>query len=117
MTRTSDENTAGIAMAPTVGWRGRSGRHYALTREDPASFVLKGHDLYVLSDGVTVRWIGTADDVIDDQASRARFRAAMAVASTVLRLPAPADVVERMKTQWDLEGGYRADAGPFRLAS
>ncbi len=117
MTVTRDDETRDIPAPHAVGWRGRTGHEYALWQEDPASFVLKGHDLYVITDGDTARWIGTADDIIDDQASRARFRAAMAIASSVLRLPAPADVVERMKTQWDLEGGYRADMPPFCLAS
>lgn len=101
---------AGAVSARSVNWRGQSGRYYALSQEQLEDFVLEGHDLYVIAEGDKARWSGTAEDIIDDQASRARFRAAVKVASSILRMSAPDDGVERMKTQWDIEGGQLAGA-------
>jgi len=93
-------------LARPVKWRGRSGRSYALREEQLENFVLEGSDLYVIAEGNTPRWIGTAEDLIEDQVSRARFRAAVKVASTVLRLPNAGNDVERMTAVWDIEGGH-----------
>lgn len=98
------------AVSSAVNWRGQSGRYYALFHEHLENFVLKGHDLYVITQGTKAQWIGTAGDIIDDQTSRARFRTAVKNASAVLRLSASDDGVERMRTMWDLEGGHLAEA-------
>lgn len=95
-----------------VKWRGRSGRYYALFQEQLENFVLTGRDLYVITEGDRPAWIGTAGDLIEDQRSRARFRAAVKVASSVLRLSDSGNDVQRMTTIWDLEGG-QMDGAPM----
>jgi len=92
-----------------VNWLGRSGRSYALVPEQIEDFVLEGRDLYVIAEGEKLRWIGTAGDLIQDQVSRARFREAVKVASSVLRLSNAGNDVERMTAVWDIEGGHLVD--------
>ena len=92
-----------------MNWQGRSGRCYALFQEHLENFVLRGTDLYVIAEGDSPRWIGTAGDLIEDQSSRARFRAAVKVASSVLRLSDMSNDVERMAATWDIEGGHLAN--------
>ena len=106
----TDTKIAGRLSADAVNWRGQSGRYYALFQEHLENFVLKGQDLYVIARGNKAQWIGTAGDIIEDQASRARFRAAVKEASAVLRFSAPGDSVQRMKAKWDLEGGQLDDS-------
>lgn len=96
-------------LATVVEWCGQSGRAYKLFRERLENFVLTGKNLYVIVQGNETLWIGTAGDIIDDHASRASFRAALKVASSVLRLGEKTNDVQRMKIKWDLEGGYLAD--------
>ena len=105
-----DSLISGENLAQSINWRGQSGRYYTLAQQPRDSFKMSGHDLYVVAKDNQASWTGTADDLIVDQASRARFRHAMKVATSVLRLEAPADDVERMKIQWDLEGGQLAGA-------
>lgn len=93
-----------------VNWRGQSGRYYALIEEQLESFGLLGDDLYLIAEGIHARWIGTATDIIEDQASRARFRIAINKASSVLRLTPPQDHIERMKMVCDIEAGELAGA-------
>jgi len=98
-------------LAQSVNWRGQSGRYYTLTQEPLDDFALTSHDLYVVTLGDQAGWTGTAGDIINDQASRTRFRAALKSATAVLRLNAATeDHVERMKIQWDVEGGRMAGA-------
>lgn len=80
-----------------------------LFHEKLENFVLTGKNLYVIIVEGEARWIGTAGDIIDDQSSRARFRAALKVASTVLRLAEKTNDVQCMKIKWDLEGGQLVD--------
>lgn len=96
-------------LATVVEWCGQSGRAYMLFREKIENFVLNGKNLYVIVQGDDTLWVGTAGDIIDDYASRASFRAALKVASSVLRLGEKTNDVQRMKIKWDLEGGYLAD--------
>jgi hypothetical protein len=100
--------SASDKAALPVKWRGRSGRYYALFQEHLDNFVLESGDLYVIAEGDRPRWIGTAGDLIEDQTSRARFRAAVKVASTVLRLTDVGNDLERMTAVWDIEGGHLA---------
>lgn len=107
--------SADINEVPTIRWCGQSGRYYALFQEPLENFALKGHDLYVVAEDTKARWIGTASDIIDDHASRTRFRAAIKTATTVLRLPGPNDSRARITAIWDIEGGQIA--GKLSLVS
>lgn len=91
-----------------ISWRGRSGRTYMLRAEGIENFVLDDSELYVLTEGDRPCWVGTAGDVIADEVSRAKFRAAVRVASSVLSIARPADAVASMTAAWDLEGGEPA---------
>lgn len=88
-------------------WRGRSGRCYTLVPERQENFVLAHGDLYLIAKDDDVRWVGTAGDLIDDQASRQRFRSAVAEASAIFRMAGPRDELARMTIAWDLEAGER----------
>ena len=98
-----------VDFDPSVKWRGRSGRQYALVRERLENFVLKERDLYIIAEGNDPRWIGTAGDLITNDISRARFKEAVKVASCVLRLPDIHDELIRMSAAWDIEGGHLSD--------
>jgi hypothetical protein len=97
--------------AAPVQWRGESGRFYTLAGEDIENFTLNPDDLYLVAEDGQARWIGTAADIVSDIASRSRFRAALKRASSVLRLSAPSDEVERMRMAYDIEHGGLAESG------
>lgn len=103
-----DQNSNVAAFPRGVHWQGKSGRAYALVAERFESFALVPGNLYVVASGSLVLWVGSADDVVNDQQSRARFRLAMDCADRVFRLAAPADEVARMTVIWDLEGAEPA---------
>ena len=67
-------------------------------------FVFAGDRLYLLARGSLPVWVGSADDVIHDAASRARFRLALAAADRAFAVEAGADDLVRATTVWDLEG-------------
>lgn len=86
-----------------VSWRGRSGTTYALWRESLEDFAMGGDALYLLAAGEQPLWVGNADDLVGDVASRTRFRKAMALCTAVFSLvPAP-DAGARLSTIFDLE--------------
>lgn len=87
-----------------VNWRGRSGRFYALTSERLDSFELTGNGLHMLARGTVPMWVGSEHDVINDAASRARFRLALAAADRAFLVDADEDDLSRMTVVWDLEG-------------
>jgi len=91
----------------TVNWKGRSGRFYGLTVLPLANFSLSNSDVCLIAKGTTVLWVGSANEIVADQSSRARFRLALDCADRAFSFPAPADEVTRMTLIWDLEG-----AGP-----
>ncbi len=99
-------NSDDINLAACLNWQGGSGRSYSLVQEDIDDFVLLEHDLYIIAQGDEPRWIGTASDLIADGASRARFKKAVKVASSVLRLKARISGQQRMRAAWDIEGGH-----------
>ncbi len=92
------------ALARQVNWRGRSGRLYALTPERLDDFALASNDLYLIARGNLVLWAGSAQDVINDAPSRARFRLALDCADRVFNVDAGETDLERMTVVWDLEG-------------
>jgi hypothetical protein len=87
-----------------VNWRGRSGRFYALTQERLETFALTTSGLYMLARGTVPVWVGSADDVINDAPSRARFRLALEAADRAFLVDTATDELSRMTTVWDLEG-------------
>jgi hypothetical protein len=91
------------SQARVISWRGRSGRAYAMQLVELGSFMLQEQSLHLLAKGTFVLWAGSADDVISDHASRARFRLALTLADRAFRIEG-VDPVERMTTVWDLEG-------------
>ncbi len=91
----------------TTTWRGRSGRAYALTALSLSDFTLTPGELFLVAKGGHALWVGSAEDVITDQASRARFRLALGCADRAFRIENGTADDERLTTMWDLEG-----AGP-----
>lgn len=104
MAKISDRPLDTLKQRP-VSWRGQSGRTYDMVRERLDNFTFDERGLYVLLADGKACWVGTAGDVIGDEVSRARFRAAVQVASSVLRTARPSDAVSIMTTMWDIEGG------------
>ena len=96
------------AAAHGVLWRGRSGRLLTLTFDDLEEFTLSETELAVMARGSLVLWAGNARDIVEDHASRGRFRLALAAADRVFAIAAPADQTERLTLIWDIEG-----ASPF----
>lgn len=105
-----DAKKADATLGRTINWRGQSGRNYPLVEQELESFGLQDNGLYLIAKGLDALWIGTATDIIEDQASRARFRDALKRASSVLRLTPPEDDIERMKMVCDIEAGGLAGA-------
>jgi len=101
------------AAAQATNWRGRSGRFYALEPLALERFGLTGSGLYLLTAADRVLWVGTADEVIAEALTRARFRVALGAADAAFRMDAPAGEIERMTIAWDLEG---AEPAGLRLA-
>jgi len=89
----------------TARWQGGSGRVYPALAENRDSFLFDDESLYVLVEAGVAGWIGTARDLIEDEASRARFRRVVHRASAVLRLECPDDDVERMCLVYDIDAG------------
>ena len=87
-----------------VNWRGRSGRCYALAPLRLSDFSVSDGELYLLALGSHVLWAGSAQDLIGDSTSRARFRLALDCADRAFQVGAGRDAVERLTTIWDLEG-------------
>lgn len=100
----SDRPGPGFALARQVNWRGRSGRFYALAPERLETFVLARDRLYLLARGSLPVWVGSADDVVNDPQSRARFRLALAAADRAFAVETEGDALTRATTVWDLEG-------------
>lgn len=103
MSPVADRRMPSMPLPRQVNWRGRSGRFYALEPERLDTFVLT-NGLYMLARGTLPLWVGSADDVIHDAASRARFRLALAAADRAFAVEADADEIGRMTVVWDLEG-------------
>lgn len=97
----------------TMDWQGRSGLRYRLAKEQLDSFVMHDADLYVVAKGSNVLWVGSADDLVADPASRARFRLALTCANAAFRLDAPSD---RNAAIWDLESAIPAGGAAAQAA-
>jgi hypothetical protein len=104
MASLQDRRVSSFMPPRQVNWRGRSGRFYALAPARMETFALAADGLYLLARGTLPVWVGSADDVIHDPASRARFRLALEMADRAFLVEAEGDEVSRMTTVWDLEG-------------
>ena len=87
-----------------INWRGRSGRFYPLVPLRLNDFVLSDSELYLLALGNHVLWAGSADDIVKDATSRARFRLALDCADRAFLVGSSKDEIARLTTIWDLEG-------------
>ena len=85
-------------------WQGRSGRPYSLISENLDQFRLGDDDLFVLSKGNHVLWVGATGELVSDPMSRTRFRLALDCADRVFRVLSSGHLSERLSTIWDLEG-------------
>jgi hypothetical protein len=100
----ADRRIMTAPLTRQANWRGRSGKFYALTTERLDNFALSMDGIHMLARGTLPLWVGSADDVINDAASRARFRLALAAADRAFAVAAEEDELSRMTTVWDLEG-------------
>lgn len=104
----SDQNDiAGRGPVASIMWIGRSGRRYVLKPVFEQGHVLVEGALYVLVDDNVIVWVGTAQNLIEDQASRARFRRSAGEGAVLFSLPAPDEELACMTLAWDLEGTRR----------
>jgi hypothetical protein len=101
------------ALPTTVYWRGQSGRHYSLSLEQYDDFYLEESMLYMLTSGDVPLWVGSALDLIEDPASRLKFKKAMKSCSNVYRCQMQDAAIPSQHTIWDLENGQVA--GHLRL--
>lgn len=85
-------------------WEGRSGRAYAVVSENLEHFALGGGDLFMITRGSHVLWVGSSEELVEDHMSRSRFRLALDCADRVFRVLTPGKAAERLSTIWDLEG-------------
>jgi hypothetical protein len=99
-----DHMHGALPVPRPVNWRGRSGRGYDLQAEPIDAFALESGTLHLVALGNLVLWVGSADDVIQDAVSRARFRLALDCGDRVFRVHVGPTEGERMTAIWDLEG-------------
>lgn len=104
MASLAERRITALPLTRQVNWRGRSGRFYALTPERLDTFALATDGLYLLARGTLPMWVGSAHDVINDPASRSRFRLALETADRAFLVAAEGDDLSRMTVVWDLEG-------------
>lgn len=100
----ADRRMVASPLLRQANWRGRSGKFYALIPVRLESFALSMDGLHLLARGTLPLWAGSAEDVINDAASRARFRLALAAADRAFFVEAGDDDMQRLTLVWDLEG-------------
>ncbi|MHA6300263.1 hypothetical protein [Devosia sp. CAU 1758] len=100
MVHYSDLERMGLPKRGLSKWQGQSGRAYGLSAESLESFAMAESDLYLITKGTHVLWVGSTEDLVADPMSRTRFRLALDCATSVFRLDAPEN---RLSTIWDLE--------------
>jgi len=91
-----------------IHWLGGSNSCYQGTRLHVDRFVLDDESIYLLVECERALWVGDARDLIDDMASRSRFRSAIVKASIAVQLPAPRNDLQRMWLIADLQTGRLA---------
>jgi hypothetical protein len=111
MAQAVDMVSSGFAQTAShpVVWAGRSGRRYVMQRIAEGSPTMSATLLYVLAVDGIVRWVGMAQELIVDQASRARFRRASDDGAQMFALAAPKDEIGQMTLAWDLDGTHHLE--------
>lgn len=86
-------------------WVAGSGCEHSTKIETVEQFQILNDRIYILVHLGRSVWVGTNQDLIDDQASRQRFQIALRSASHVHSLLAPADPTRRLCMTFDLDTG------------
>ncbi|MCF6302942.1 MAG: hypothetical protein L3J13_07045 [Devosiaceae bacterium] len=101
---TSDIHDRGFQNDFT-NWRGHSGKCHSLIEVCVDNFFLTDAHLYMLVANERAIWIGSANDLIDDSASRAQFRQGIKLATAAYKLEAPVDQNLKLILSADLLSG------------
>ncbi len=96
----------GLAFEGLVNWQGYSGRNYPLSKERLEDFVLLEQNIYIIVAKELTCWVGTANDLVNNELSRSRFREAIKIADCVFCFKDNSDEMSRMNIAWDIEGGF-----------
>ncbi len=88
-----------------VNWQGYSGRNYPLSKEHLEDFVLLEQNIYIIVAKELACWVGTADDLVNNEVSRSRFREAIKIADCVFCFKDNSDEMSKLSIVWDIEGG------------
>lgn len=99
-----------------IVWQGRSGRLYHGVVESLDQFSLSERAFHLLLAGARVLWVGGSAELIADPASRRRFRQALAMADSAIRLADPGDDSARLSILVDLEEGCPAPGPTVQAA-
>lgn len=100
----TDNNIVTHSFNRYTSWQGRSGQTYGFVSENLEHFAMGDSELYVITKGGHVLWVGSTGELVGDPMSRTRFRLALDCADRVFRLSSPGAAAERLSTIWDLEG-------------
>ena len=92
--------------APLTNWQGGSGQLHSLNEVSVEDFILNETNLYVLVTKNRAIWVGTAQDLIEDSASRAQFRHSTKFATAAYEMPIPKDEADKIKVHADLLSGH-----------
>ena len=107
----ADDSDSDGSPAPAV-WQGGTGKSYPVREIGLDDFVLSDTSLYILVSNNRAIWIGRACDLIEDAASRSRFRQALKLASSAYKISCPAHEYIRLNLVSDLLAGHLL-AHPF----
>lgn len=94
------------ADSSKTNWQGGSGKIYALEEVSVDDFVLDETHLYMLIAKNSAIWIGTAQDLIKDSASRIQFRQNSKFATKAYEIPLPQDEAHKIQMVADLLSGH-----------
>lgn len=110
MTQGKERTSSTLTPSAPAMWLGKSGRLYAVTRENLSNFAMRDADLYVIARGNAALWVGSTLELVGEPASRRRFRSALNRADTVFHLQGGMADADHLSTMVDLEGGTLAIA-------
>ncbi len=88
-----------------ICWQGASGRIYEFTKQNLEDFTLLGKDIYVLIANDRPVWVGNANDLINDEISRASFKKATGSADCVFYYRDNSDELTKMGIINDIKNG------------
>lgn len=87
-------------------WIAASGGEHHTQIETVEHFQLLNDRIYILVHFGRSLWVGTNQDLIEDQTSRQRFQIALRTATHVHSLRAPSDPTKRLCVNFDLDAGF-----------